>query len=523
MHSINLTNIAGENSNCFYQFIQDSQILSSYTIKDDIAFNALASNLGVTALLFEQSVMAIDSYSFENDISTVSSLLSEADDEIKKVYVLASDSLQNYIKLKVTNLKSGAAEVSDSEASKQFNALMLKSHRLGAADTYIHLSESDNTAYATFKVEGELSDQTYPLRDFALGRAICSSVFESKEGTGLQDGSFDEVTSPQRKNIHHIVHDENGNPLCRYEYRYTKTVTKGPGELLVNLRSASKARHLTELGLPDDELRLLGSIISSISTRGGMSLICGQTGSGKSVTNYAFLLALPRTKSIQTFEDPIEVTKPPEFINITQNSLNKNIGTKVQLSSIMTQAPDLMFLQEIRDHDTAEFAVNTALTGHGLITSIHAKNPFGIIQRLESLGIERSDLASYGLIKNLSAQALVKTLCTKCSLKYDELDEQRKAEYMPILSKLRCKSNQDIRFKNLKGCKHCQRGEVGRKPILEILSVNSDDLHFIREGLIQEWRETRIKKGHKTIKSKGLQLFKSGEICLSRYLELNDD
>ncbi|KZN63391.1 ATPase, T2SS/T4P/T4SS family [Pseudoalteromonas luteoviolacea] len=518
MRVINLTNIAGEDSDCFYQFIPDTQILSSYTIKDDLRFD------GITALLFEQSVLAIDSFSFENAMPSVMSLLEKIEDEIKKVYVLGSDSLQNYIKLKVTNLKSGAIEVSDSEALKQFNALMLKSHKLGAADTYIHLSESNNTAYATFKVEGELSEQTYPLRDFALGRAICASVFESKDGTGLQDGSFDEVTSPQRKNVHHVVQDENGTPLCSYEYRYTKTVTKGPGELLVNLRSGSKARHLTELGLPDGDLELLGSIIKSISTQGGMSLICGQTDSGKSVTNYAFLLALPRTKSIQTFEDPIEITKPPEFINITQNSLNKKIGTRVQLSSIMTQAPDLMFLQEIRDNDTAEFAVNTALTGHGLISSIHAKNPFGIIQRLESLGVERSDLASFGLIKNLSAQALVNTVCPKCSLKYDELEKGRKDEYTPILSKLRCKSNQSIRFRNLKGCKHCKhRGEIGRKPILEILAVTPDDLPYIRDGLFQEWRELRVKAGHKTIKDKGFQLFKSGQICLSRYLELNDD
>ncbi|MBL4705670.1 MAG: Flp pilus assembly complex ATPase component TadA [Flavobacteriales bacterium] len=519
---INLFSVSGGSNDSFFHRISSTDSLESYTInKDPTIASHLAKELDLTVLFFEQSVIAIDSFSFDHNLSTVNDFLKRITSlKIAKVFVLDGELLQNYIRANVTSLETGHTEITETEASKQFQALMYRAHELGAQDTFIHLSNEDDTAYATFKVDGELSDETYALKNYSFGRAIVASVYDGKKGAGTQIGSFDEVTSPQEKNVGHVVTDEAGNILEKYEYRFTKTVTKAPGELLINLRSQGKAKQLSELGLPPEQVEAYKSIVFDLSKSGGMSLICGQTGSGKSTTNYACLLALPRMRNVQTFEDPIEISKPREYRNITQNSLNHSIGAMKQLSSIMRQAPDCLFLQEVRDKETARFATSIALTGHGVVTSIHAKTPFGIVQRLEDLGVERSTLSSPEVLKALSSQVLVKTLCPHCSLSFKDLTHEEQLKHEQELRALKCFTSKEIRFKNPEGCAHCNKGEKGRKPILELLKITDDDLGFIINKDYLGWKKFRLSKGHKTIYDQGVLLFKSGCICLSRLKEL---
>lgn len=524
MKSISLLSITGSDSESFFHRISTATNLESYTInKEPGLYASYANALDIKVLFFEQNVIAIDSFSFEQNIAGVTSFLKKIDSlKIAKVFVLEAEVLNNYINANITNVQSGDVEITDTEASKQFQSLMYRAHTLNAADVFIHLSYSNDTAYATFKVEGELMDETYPLKNYPLGRAIVASVYDGKLGAGTQSGSFDDVTSPQEKNLFHVVTDDVGNILEKYEYRFTKTVTSAPGELLINMRAQGKAKQLSQLGLEPEIVEQYKSVVSSISENGGMSLICGQTGSGKSTTNYACLLSLPRSCVIQTFEDPIEITKPQEYRNITQNSLNHSVGAMKQLSSIMRQAPDCLFLQEIRDISTAEFAVNIALTGHGLVSSIHAKNPFGIVQRLKSLKVDTKVLAIPDVLKCLSAQVLVKLVCPHCSYKFSELPLDEQAIYEPTLRSLKCKTNKEIRFVNHIGCEHCRKGESGRKPLLEILQINDSDLVFIEKEDFVGWKKYRLENGHKTIFDHGLKLFKKGEISLSRLLELKN-
>lgn len=524
MKLIDLTSISGNTDFNFFHRISDTSKLEDYTIKESLYFNERAKAHDLVALLFEQGVLAIDSFTFDQNFEKATKFISDIQEEsIVKVYVVNPDLLSDYIKSRVTNLTSGFSELSDSEASKQFNLLAFKAHSLGAQDIYIHLSSSEDTAFATFKVDGELLQEPYPLKNYAFGRSICASIYDGKVGTGMQRGSFDDVTTPQERSIRHIITDDAGNTVGAYEYRFTKTVTRGTGEILINMRAQGKARQLSELGIQTDVLSELKQGVREISSTGGMSIICGQTGSGKSTTNYGLLLGLPRTCCVQTFEDPIEVTKPREYTNITQNSLNPKAGVDVQLASIMRQAPDCLFLQEIRDAATAKFAVGISLTGHGCVTSIHAPNPFAIIQRLEGLGVDRSSLADSGMIKLLSSQVLVKKLCPHCALPISKLDKNERDAIEPHLRSIKCKTNKNIRFRNKQGCDKCNSGESGRLPILELIHLTDEDRKYILSGDNLGWKKYRKSQGHKAISDYALELFKAGVICFSRLQELTND
>ena len=524
MNKIDLTGLSGNCDQNFFHRIDNTSKLENYTIKENenFLFKEKARKHDLLALLFEQGVIAIDSFSFDQNIEKVTAFISDIYNEnIVKVYIVSPELLDAYIKARVTNLTSGIT-LTDSEASKHFNLLAYKAHVLGAQDIYISLSSADDTAYATFKVDGELLQSPYPLKNFAFGRAICASIYDGKAGTGMQQGNFDDVTTPQERRVRHVVTDESGNPVETYEYRFTKTVTASSGELYINFRAQGKAKQLHALGFQESILNDLKESIQKIAVHGGMSIISGQTGSGKSTTNYGLLLSLPRTCCVQTFEDPIEITKPREYSNITQNSLNAKVGVDVQLASIMRQAPDCLFLQEIRDKATAKFAVGISLTGHGCVTSIHAPNPFAIIQRLEDLGINRSALADSGMLKLLLSQVLIRKLCPHCCLTFNKLSQAERIRFEPKLKSLKCKTNKSIRFRNENGCEKCNSGEIGRLPILELLILNDKDREFILSGDNAAWREYRKSIQHKTISDYGLEYFKSGLICLSRYMELPD-
>lgn len=534
---LDLSNLEGHSNESFFHLIGNTDKLEQYTIKkiDKLgpserrrheSANKFSIDNDLVSLVFDSGVIAIDEYSYTHNYKVVRGFFECLDFfKIVKCFVVDRELLKNFIKNNVTNLSSSNDKISESESAKQFNGLTHFGHQLGAQDILIHLSSKNDNAYVTYKVDGALSKEVYNLKNYKLGRAIVSSVYNSKSGTGTQIGSYDDVTSPQRKNINHTIFDDRGNPIAEYEYRFTKTVTSGPGEVLVVMRAQGIPKRLEQLGLEDNQVSRFMDAIGLISENGGASIISGQTGSGKSTTNYACLLALPRTCVVQTFEDPIEFTKPSEYKNITQNALNKSIGYQNQLGSIMQQAPDVLFLQEIRDAETAKFAIGIANTGHGLVTSLHAKNPFGIVERLADLcGDEiKSSLASPGILKVLSHQALVNKLCPHCSKTREELNDEELKAFMPFLTSLRLKTSKKVRFKNSAGCEHCADGEKGRVPVLESIFIDQTDLQFIADGNFNDWRDYRIKNGHRTIRARVADLVKSGDVCISRYMVITDD
>jgi len=215
------------------------------------------------------------------------------------------------------------------------------------------------------------------------------------------------------------------------------------------------------------EPRSLAALRATINKPYGAMIIAGPTGSGKSSTLYASLGERKRTRpdtNIVTVEDPIEY----RLSGITQVQVNHsvNLGFSKVLHAMLRQDPDVIMVGEVRDEDTAQIALEAAMTGHLLFTSLHANNAVGVIQRLQNLNCSRALIAqSLGLVV---VQRLARKLCAKCSA----------TEIPPpiLLDSLHARGLADraapVPLPRAVGCAECnQTGYSGRIAVLEILQM----------------------------------------------------
>jgi general secretion pathway protein E len=215
----------------------------------------------------------------------------------------------------------------------------------------------------------------------------------------------------------------------------------------------------------------------------GIVLLTGPTGSGKSTTLCAVLTTLRNMRqgdNIMTIEDPIEY----ELDGISQLEVQtkKNVTFATGLRALVRQDPDIMMVGEIRDEETANMAVQAALTGHLVFSTMHTNDAPGSISRLQDLGVESYLIASSVVV--MMAQRLIRRVCTHCSVTYEPTDEE-----LRLLGMTRSQVTQG--FKKGKGCPECfDRGYRGRMGIYEILVMND----LIREQIVSKVNASSIKR-----------------------------
>ena len=238
----------------------------------------------------------------------------------------------------------------------------------------------------------------------------------------------------------------------------------------------------------------------------GMIIVTGPTGSGKTTTLYAFLKKIQKPEiKIITIEDPIEYHL--KGISQTQTAPSKGYDFASGLKSIMRQDPDVIFVGEVRDLETVNTAIQAALTGHLVLTTLHTNDAAGTIPRLINLGAEASNI---GPAVNLTiAQRLIRKACKKCS----ELSEPTPSELGKIKKALSGLSkkvefpqiNSAIKIPRTKGCKLCNgTGYMGRVGIFEALLIDDEMEKFIlTKPSIAALRERATKQGMTLMKHDG--------------------
>jgi len=219
---------------------------------------------------------------------------------------------------------------------------------------------------------------------------------------------------------------------------------------------------LETLGLESDTLSMIGEDIKKTS---GVILITGPTGSGKSTTLYAILKKINRPEvKIITAEDPVEYRL--EGINQIQVHPEIGYGFSNALRSILRQDPDVLMVGEIRDRETVEIALQSALTGHLVFSTLHTNDALGAVTRLLDLGVE--EFLLNGTIIALSAQRLVRKICPKCQIEDNEASALISQEDIREIAEKIC--GQVPRFFRGNGCEYCnQTGFSGRVPIMEYI------------------------------------------------------
>ncbi len=219
----------------------------------------------------------------------------------------------------------------------------------------------------------------------------------------------------------------------------------------------------------------------------GMVLVTGPTGSGKSTTLYAALSRLDIvSKKVITIEDPVEY----KFEGINQIQVKPKIGLTFSsgLRSIVRQDPDVVLVGEIRDTETADIAIHSALTGHMILSTLHTNDAPGAITRLIDMGIE-GYLISSSLVGVL-AQRLVRVICPQCRERFVPEKEVRQ-RIADELKRVREMKEEDVVVYRGKGCEHCSNtGYSGRTGLFELMMINDD----IRRLIVEKSSSDKIRR-----------------------------
>lgn len=280
----------------------------------------------------------------------------------------------------------------------------------------------------------------------------------------------------------------------------TAPLNHGEGVVMRILDKEKSTLPLPMLGFSDENLARYREVIVQPY---GMILHCGPTGSGKSMTLYSALNEISSPESvIRTAEDPIEYT----LAGINQMQMNRQIGLTfaAALRAFLRQDPDIILVGEIRDKETANIAVEAALTGHLLLSTLHTNDAPGTIARLTDMGIEPFMISSSLLC--VCAQRLMRRVCKKCRMAYEPEGREKQ-----IIEKAIGWSGQ-IYKANTKGCPVCGgSGYKGRVGIHELMTVSEELVHGINSELqTAELKKIAMGNGMKTLHQDSMLKVKEG-------------
>ena len=327
---------------------------------------------------------------------------------------------------------------SDVPIVKLLDSLMAVAISRGASD--LHLDPDEINLVVRLRIDGALFE--YIKIDISFFKALIARI---KVLADL------DITESRRPQDGRIAISYRGAPV---DIRIsTLPVNLGERVVLRFFKSKSFSISLEGLGLSET---LVKKLRRTIAAQSGILLVCGPTGSGKTTTIYSLLHTLAgRGLNITTIEDPIEIDLP----NVVQSQVNDkiNFDFSAGLRALLRHDPDVILVGEIRDSETADTAVRAALTGHLVISTIHANTPVGAIMRLINLGVQQSLLAD--ALLGVYSQRLIRIYCNECA--QDSINSQAHTSELPQL---------------FNGCVSCfNSGFKGRAPLMDQLIINEDN------------------------------------------------
>jgi len=291
------------------------------------------------------------------------------------------------------------------------------------------------------------------------------------------------------------------------------------------LDSNEDLKSFDKMGLSGRNLEI---IQKAIKNPFGLIISSGPTGSGKTTTLYAFLNVLNKESvNIVTIEDPIEYS----IDGINQSQIKPEIGYTFAegLRQILRQDPNIIMVGEIRDEETANLSIHSALTGHVVLSTIHTNSAAGVIPRLIDMGIRPFLIPS--TLKIAIFQRLIRTLCEHCKKKVkidDKLKNQINKSFsnLPESIKKEIKaSNQLLYIYEANGCENCNyKGYKGRIGIYEVLSMNQEIANIILENPLESLiLKAAQKQGMLTIAQEGILRVLSGETTMDEINRITTD
>ncbi len=370
----------------------------------------------------------------------------------------------------------------------------------------IHIEPQEDHTRVRYRIDGILQEKILlpkGVHEALVSRIKILSVLKIDEKRLPQDGRF---TFTYGKNV--------------VDLRIS-TVPTVFGEKVVMrlLPKSTGAPSLLELGLRGSSLK---SLETQLLRPHGIILICGPTGSGKTTTLYSILTKISTTKvNIVTIEDPVEYQIP----GVNQVQVNTGVGLTFAsaLRSFLRQDPNIIMVGEVRDSETADLAIQAALTGHQVFSTLHTNSSSGAPPRLLDMGVEPFLLTS--ALNGVVGQRVVRKICPHCKLEFSpplEMSENIKSVLGKFLSP---SSGVSLKLFKGKGCSFCaSTGYLGRIGIFEVLVISEQIAKLILEhassGHIEQ---ASVASGMVTMKQDGYMKALEGVTTMEEVLRVAQD
>ena len=424
---------------------------------------------------------------------------------VRKYYGIGAETIERM--MDTTDVKKESASLTESveeigtEASvaKFVNQILFEAYRDRATD--IHIEPFEEELRIRYRIDGLLYDAKVPpnikhFKDSIISRIKIMSNLNIAEKRLPQDGR---------------LRVRAGN--VDLDLRVSFLPTHHGESVVIRILSSAKLYDMKELGLPAKDMVLLDGLIKKPH---GIIFVTGPTGSGKTTTLYSCLSRVNKLdRKIITIEDPIEY----QLGGVTQIQINPKVGLTFAagLRSMLRHDPDIMMVGEVRDLETAEIAIQVALTGHLVFSTLHTNDAASAVTRLLDMGIEPYLVSSS--VECFIAQRLVRLICPRCK-------EPRKitAEFIKEFG-LTPEEVSGATIYEGKGCEACKMtGYFGRQAIYEFLVLNDD----IRDMVLghktaNQIKQKAIQNGMRTLRQDGWEKVKRGLTTPSEVIRVTQE
>ena len=391
------------------------------------------------------------------------------------------------------DLQSVETLVEGSPIINLVNYFIMQAFRQRASD--IHLEPDRNYSIVRFRVDGQLREVLRPRRDMhaaLVSRIKVMAKLDIAEHRQSQDGRFQVMLEGRS-----------------VDFRVSTLPTVlGEKVVLRILDRENLSFDLNKLGIPLDQLVIVKRLLAKPY---GLLLVTGPTGSGKTTTLYSALeLVKSVHRNIVTVEDPVEYQI--DLVNQVQVDESRSFTFVDALRSILRQDPDIIMIGEIRDHETANIAIQAALTGHLVLSTLHTNDSVSAVTRLLDMKLESYKVAA--ALVGVISQRLVRTLCPHCRTFYYPPNE--------LLETIHYEGDWRRSFIRGEGCGKCfDTGFQGRLGIYEVMAIELQMRELIGHGAdLDTLRKCHHEAGGRTLLEEGIRLAEEQKTSLDEVMRV---
>ncbi len=430
-----------------------SLIPFAYDEKTQTLSVAMANPVDLEAVTFVREKTGQNIKTFAASVSEVERAVNQQyrQEIVGEVGAALKETEEGLGKIKTINTNEIAQIIKEAPIAKIVSTILEYAVTSRASD--VHIEPQEDRVRIRYRIDGILYDK------LSLPKSVQEAVLSRIKI--LSEMKIDEHRTPQDGRFNFKVEDKE------VDLRISVLPTTFGEKIVMRLlRKSGGVPSLEELGLNGSSIR---NLETAMLRPHGIIIVVGPTGSGKTTTLYSVLNKLNTTRvNISTLEDPVEYQMP----GINQVQVNPAVGLTFAegLRSFLRQDPNIILVGEIRDKETTELAIQAALTGHLVFSTLHTSNAAGALPRLLDLGAETFLLAS--TMNAVLGQRIVRKICPHCKVEF--IPPQQIVEEMKVvLGKYFPESKSQVKFYKGKGCEECgETGYIGRVGIFETLPIS---------------------------------------------------